>query len=285
MVSAIEKKKGIHRQFWQGKGPCLIFIATPELANLDPSSETLDKYDTSGYKEKFYSPLKMWEAEIRRAKEVIDWPTDGIPTVRPNLGTVIIPAMAGQEFIIQDDQMPHIGASLSLTEIRNIKTENIFSSELMTLATDFYAVHSKSAKNNIVAYFPDTQGIFDLAHLMYGDKIFLEMIMEKENVKSLLDICSMLYVKVSQYLKKVMHEPATSMVHGHGTPQGLYFPHAGIRMSDDSTTLVSTAMIEEFILPHIIKATEPFGGVFIHYCGKHTGLFEKGGAFGSITKK
>jgi len=65
------------------------------------------------------------------------------------------------------------------------------------------------------------------------------------------------------------------IIHGHGTPQGLYFPNAGVRMSEDSSTLVSSKMIEEFILPHIIDAALPFGGVFIHYCGKHTGLFEK----------
>ena len=271
----LEKKKEIHRQFWQGKGPCLIFITTPELANLNPDTETLDKYDVVGYKEKFYSPVKMWEAEVRRAREVLHWPTDGIATVRPNLGTVFIPAMVGQDFQILENQMPQAGQPLSIEEIRNIRLKDVMNSQLMHLAEEFYAVHKQSNEPDIAAYLPDTQGVFDFANMIYGEHIFLDMGRKHPNVKDVMDKCFELYVHVSQHLKQVLGEPANSMIHGHGTPQGLFFPNAGVRMSEDSTTLVSTEMIEEFILPYIIKAAEPFGGVFIHYCGHHTGLFEK----------
>jgi len=32
-------------------------------------------------------------------------------------------------------------------------------------------------------------------------------------------------------------------------------------------------MIERFILPLIEQATEPFGGAFVHYCGRHEAFF------------
>ena len=265
----------MHKQFWQGKGSCLIMITTPELSSLDPGTETLDKYDTAGYEERFHSPQKMWESEIRRAREGFDWPPDGIPTVRPNLGTVFIPAMVGQEIRLPENQMPYAGDPLSFQDIMNIDMESVLASELMQRTREFYALHAQSNTPGIAAYHADTQGVFDLAHLLYGDALFLDMAMDSKKVKAVLEVCSELYIKISHHLKSVLAEPKTSMIHGHGTPQGLFFPNTGVRMSEDSTTLISNRMIEKFVLPHIVTAARPFGGVFIHYCGKHDDLFEQ----------
>jgi hypothetical protein len=275
MGNILARKQEIHRQFWQGKGPCLLFIPTPQLSNLDPSTEALDKYDTFGYKERFHSPSKMWESEMRRAREVVEWPTDGIPTVRPNLGTVFLQAAVGRKYLIPENQMPRSGAPLSSENIQNIKIANALSSDMMKLVEQFYVVHLKSAESNIVAYHPDTQGVFDLTHQIFGDTIFLDMALKESKVKYALDICSELYIKATHHIKNILGEPADCMMHGHGTPQGLYFPNAGVRMSEDSATLISPKMIDHFIIPYIINASSSFGGVFIHYCGKHIGLFEK----------
>jgi len=65
------------------------------------------------------------------------------------------------------------------------------------------------------------------------------------------------------------------MIHGHATPQGLFFPHAGVRISEDSATLISPEMIDRVLWPYIERSVEPFGGGFVHYCGKHDYLFQK----------
>ncbi len=99
-----------HNKFWQGEGPCLILIP--------PFHE--DLYDLNDYPARFSDPELMWESEIRRTRAVIEWPTDGIPTVRPNLGVITIPAMAGQTFKTPTDSMPWPGEPLSRDEIRAI---------------------------------------------------------------------------------------------------------------------------------------------------------------------
>jgi hypothetical protein len=71
-----------------------------------------------------------------------------------------------------------------------------------------------------------------------------------------------------------MGEPSTMMVHGHGTQQGLYFPEGGARASEDTCTLLSPAMLREFVLPYVERSLEAFGGGFVHYCGRHSFLFE-----------
>jgi hypothetical protein len=76
-------------------------------------------------------------------------------------------------------------------------------------------------------------------------------------------------------IKKVINEDICEMIHGHGTQQGLYFPCAGVRLSEDTPTLLSPGMIDEFVLPYMEKAAKPFGGAFVHFCGKHDYLYEK----------
>jgi len=275
MENRMKEKIQRHKEFWTGERKTLLFLPIPELGKLDPNTETLGKYDTANYNERFYSPRKMWESETRRAKRVVEWPTDGIPAVRPNLGTIFIPAIAGQHFHIPEGQMPWVGDTLSVEEIESLLPLDVASAEIMQLAEDFYKIHSQSELTEIAAYQPDTQGVFDLAHLLYGEDLFLEMVTDPVKVHTILDVAYHLYLEVSLHLKKIMSESHSEMIHGHGTPQGLYFSGVGVRMSEDSAQMISPKMIDEFVIPNIVKASDPFGGTFIHFCGKHEALFQK----------
>ncbi len=263
-----------HKAFWKGEGPSLILV---------PAARKMDEvwheqiYDTRGYRQRFYSPEKMWEAEMERARPVLDWPTDGIATVRPNLGTIFIPTMAGQSYHVQDGQMPWAGEPLEADMIRASREVDVSKTELMLLAAEFYRIHSARVDEGVAAYHPNTEGVFDIAHLLYGDRIFYELADKNkaEWVEELLEICLNLYVNTSRYLKTLLAEETVSMVHGLGTEQGVYFPHAGVSMSEDTATLISPAMIQQFILPIVERAAKPFGGAFVHYCGQHKVLFEE----------
>ena len=52
------------------------------------------------------------------ARRVLEWPTDGIATVRPNLGVTFIPAMAGVGCQVQEGAMPWPGGALGRDTIR-----------------------------------------------------------------------------------------------------------------------------------------------------------------------
>jgi len=266
-MGVTDERLAQHRRFWRGEGPCLIFI---------PSARR-DLYDLADYPARFKNPELMWAAETARARGVVDWPTDGIPTVRPNLGVVFIPSMAGQSYRIPGDQMPWPGEPLGREAIRAARHIGLAESELMKLAAEFYAIHRERGDRQIVAYHPDTQGVFDVAHLLYGERIFYDLVDESEAgwIEELLDICLGLYVDASAHVKDLVGEGTSSMIHGHGTEQGVYFPHAGVRVSEDTATLLSPAMTGRVIVPAVRKAAGPFGGAFVHYCGKHDALLEQ----------
>jgi len=254
-----------HQQFWEGRGPCLILIP----------AERLSLYDTDGYARRFENPELMWEAEMRRARRVVDWPTDGIPTIRPNLGVVFIPGIAGQDCVVEDGAMPWPGKPLPREAIRNLGTVEVSKSKLMRLAAEFFQIHHVHGGKEIVSYQPDTQGVFSLAHLLNGEATFYEVVDDKAWMHELLEAVLALHRGVMRCLKSCLQEPDSSMVHGHGTPQGVYFPHAGLRTADDTATLLSPAMIDEFVMPYLERSVAPFGGTFAHFCGRHTYMFEQ----------
>lgn len=261
----LRDKIDLHRRFWAGEGPCLLLIPTSQMP----------QYDTTGYRARFDDPALMWEAEMRRARPVLDWPTDGIPTVRPNLGVVFIPAIGGLESLVHDDQMPWPGRPLSRDAIRAIRASDIRDALLLRHAEQFYTIHRERGGDEIVPYLPDTQGVFDIAHMLYGKDILYDLVDDPAWIRELMEISLDLYVRVTRRLKDAIGEPAAEMIHGHGTQQGVYFPHAGTRISEDAATLLSPAMIRTHLMSYIERSAAAFGGCFAHYCGRHPSLHEE----------
>ena len=120
-----------HARFWRGEGPSLILI---------PPCEQ-EMYDLDGYRTRFRDPQAMWSSEIARARAVVEWPTDGIPTVRPNLGVVFVPSIAGQGYTVRPDQMPWPGEPIDPDAIRTARDVAVGGTELMGLAEAFYRIH------------------------------------------------------------------------------------------------------------------------------------------------
>ncbi|HUW20170.1 MAG TPA: hypothetical protein VMW16_12805 [Sedimentisphaerales bacterium] len=263
-----------HKAFWAGEGPCLMLV--PPGRDMKEMWQ-VQIYDTGDYRERFYNPEKMWENEMSRARPVLDWPTDGIPTVRPNLGVIFVPSMTGQKYEIREGLMPWCKEPLSAEQIRAARDVDVAKAELMRLAADFYGIHRQRSDGEVAAYQADTQGVFDIAHLLYGDAIFYDMMDESKTgwVKELVEICVNLMVRAVVQVKKLIGEQDNWMIHGHGTEQGVYFPSVGIRISEDSPAMISPEQIERFVMGPIEWCAKRFGGVFMHYCGRHEYFFER----------
>ncbi|MFO7757268.1 MAG: hypothetical protein R6V26_02125, partial [Roseovarius sp.] len=158
---------------------------------------------------------------------------------------------------------------MSPDQISAIRNTNLEKSEIFSLVAGFYKIHNQTSNQQVYKYTPDNQGVFDIAHLLYGDEIFLEILnTEKGNwVSELMEISLELYIRSTKLFKREAGEKPGTMIHGHGTEQGVYFPHAGTRISEDTAILLSPEMIEHSIIPYIKRSVQPFGGGFLHYCG------------------
>lgn len=267
-LTAVKEKIEQHLRFWARQGPSLL-LSSPDKAPL---------YETRDYARRFADPQLMWETEMRRAEVLLDWPTDGIPTVRPNLGVVFLPSLAGQGCEVADQQMPWPGQPLGRSAAAAARKANVATAELMRRAERFYQIHHEQGGTEVAAYHPDTQGVFDVSHLLCGDEIFLALAgdpAEQREVLDLLDACLDLYVRATRRIKQCLGEADQTMIHGHGTAQGVLFPDAGVRLSEDTATLLSPAALDRFVMPCLERAAVPFGAAFVHYCGWHQPFFAK----------
>lgn len=261
------EKKAQHEAFWRGEGPGLILI---------PPKQRV-QYDVESYAARFHDPQAMWANEMAKAREVLDWPTDGIPTIRPNLGVVFVPAIAGQAFDIEEGSMPWPGAPLTREAILRAGDLDPETCDLIRLAREFYQIHQASGETEVAAYLPDTQGVFDIAHLLRGDDIFMDLADpdEREWIDGIMAVCQKLYEEATRLMKDAAGEENATMMHGHSTPQGLYFSTAGARIAEDTATLLSPGMIADIIVPSVEKCIQAFDGIFLHYCGRHEDLFKQ----------
>ena len=265
---AMKQRIEQHEAFWRGDGPSLILI--PAARNV--------LYDLNDYPRRFYDPAAMWESEMARARPVVDWPTDGIPTVRPNLGVTFVPAIAGLEFELREDSMPWPGTPLPEAAICAAGQAVPEEAEVLRLTREFYEIHRASNEAaDIVAYLPDTQGVFDIAHLLRGHDIFYDLADpgRVEAISEMMDACYTLYERTTLAIKKLLDEPSDSMIHGHGSEQGVLFANAGARLAEDTALLLSPAMIAGTILPVVERCADRFGGVFVHFCGRHDTLLRQ----------
>jgi hypothetical protein len=147
-------------------------------------------------------------------------------------------------------------------------------SGMMNMCTEYIRYFKETLPDWIHIYHPDTQGPFDIAHLLVGDSIFYEIYDDPEHVHRLMELCTETYIEVSRRLKAVICEGMNSCYHGHALARGIYMRNGGVRISEDTATLLSPEQIDEFVIPYDRKALAAFGGGFVHYCGRNEYLLE-----------
>lgn len=270
----LEKKYRFFEDFWAGQGSCPILFSEPHLAK----GRAYRKHDLV---EQHGDVDKLLEDNLLDVEPHLDLIDDGIPTIRPDLGTTLLPSGLGLEIEIQPDQHPWLKSRLSVPEYLSLPEldEGHIQQGEIPLATEFYSRFEKSRaagaiRREIMPYVPDTQGIFDLSHLIIGSDLLLLCHDRPELVHRVQERSLELFLTATRLFKRLVGEGRIAMVHGHGMPIGVWFPDTGARISEDSATLISDVMIGEFCLPYIRRAVQPFGRGFLHFCGHHPGFLK-----------
>ncbi len=220
-------------------------------------------------KEQFYSKEKMLYAHLEEIEDCASCAFDAPLCIRPNFGTIFMPTIFNLKYQVFEDKFPWLTSHLTKEDIMKLKMPDLENIEIIKRAIEYMVYFKNKLPNWIHVYLPDTQGPFDIAHLVYGDNIFLEIYDDPDFVHYLLDLCTELYIQVSKLLKNVINEPIDQCYHGHALVRGIYVKKGGVRISEDSATLISPKHIEEFVIPYMKRAFEPFNGGFVHFCGKH----------------
>lgn len=265
----LRRKAAFFEEFWNGDGAFPILFAKPHLA--------LDRnYLVHDLVQQHADVEKLLAEALAQARAAADRGDDGIPVARADLGTTLFPSGLGLRMSLSENAHPWLVEHLELSRYVGLDRplDGLAGRGEFPLAGAFYRrLEEERAAGRLAApvlpYVPDNQGVFDLTHLVAGSDVFYAVADDPTTLLAAQERSLELFLAGSRWFKDLVGEEAGSMVHGHGMPSGVWFPDTGIRVSEDSCTLISAADIRRYCLPYIERAIRPFERGFLHFCGRH----------------
>jgi hypothetical protein len=230
-----------------------------------------DGFPKYNMREEFHNPPVMLFNQLWGVLSIHESCSDSQPSVRPNLGTGFIPSLFGLHQEVFEDKMPWLKEHLTKEQISRFRIpDDVSSLGLMPHARKCLEYFRTKQDGRFAIYLADTQGPFDVAHLVRGDDLFTDLVDDPPFVHHLMALCTEMYIRATRVMKDWIGEPTDSSFHGNN----LYMARGGVRCCEDTTTLLSPKHIDEFVAPYLTKALAAFGGGWVHYCGNNAYLLE-----------
>jgi len=262
---------GVRRQtaVWNGEVP----DSQPLLLSCRPDKQWFDSIPDFNTKEIHFDTEKMITGGFKFMLSSANGGREAVPSIRAHMGCGIFPTLFDLTQMLFDDKMPWLLEHLDKKTILHMGPEDLKPGDEFKAALE-HMVKMKELVEGTGAYvFPlDLQSPFGTAHLVYGDALFFDLYDDPAFVQHLLDLsCECLKIGMTECMK-AMNDSDKMIAHYNN----LIIPRTkgGLKISEDTATLVSKDAIEEFVLPYQRKLLEYFGGGYVHYCGKNDRLFD-----------
>ncbi|MBQ3079004.1 MAG: hypothetical protein IJC48_03235 [Clostridia bacterium] len=260
-----EEKAERQLRQWRGeKGACSLLLHVTD----SPLIRALPDYDMY---EIHYDDEKMFLSQLKGALSSALSDGDAVPSVRANVGCGAINTLLGglkQTFF--GDKMPWLLSHLSPEELNGLTIENIEESEEFKRGLEQMRFMKEMLKGTGVSLYPmDLQGPIDMAHLFLGDEFFYQVYDDPDIIHKALELSCACAVYAMEKNFEII-EPGAFVCHYND----LVLPkETPIKISEDTSTLLSKAHLFEYMKPYTEKLLAHFGGGYIHYCGDNKHLY------------
>ena len=268
-------KKAIDSQsaVWRGT-PSNMPVLALSCGLTEEQSSWLPYYNT---KEIHFDCEKMLINGVRDVLSAVNGGYGAVPSMRANMGCGIIASLFGEQQRLFEDKMPWLVDHVKKENIRENYNFSINDSAEFAAAMEHIEYMSEALRDNgltgKVFVFPlDLQGAVDTAHLVYGDTIFYDFYDDPDFVHHLLNMsCEAIYFAMDECFKRIEKIGEYVAHYNH-----LILPRdaGSVKVSEDTTTLMSREHIHGFAKPYLRKMLEYFNGGYVHYCGKNNHLLD-----------
>ena len=266
-IPAVDAQIAVWEDRIPSRQPLLLWTSPPKhLENYFPNYN---------YGEIHENKAKMLIKEMTTALCVALAGAEAVPAVRANVGCSIFPSLFPGivPMIFYDDRMPWVKEHLDRETIRNLKESDIVLTDEFKLCLEHMVYLEEHIKGSgAYLYPPDVQSPFDIAHMVYGDSIFYDIYDDPDLIHHLLDLSSYaIELGISEY-SKILPEYDEFVPHY----SDLVIPRSrgGVKISEDTSTLLSSSQIDEFVTPYLNRVLNFTGGGYVHYCGVNPYLLD-----------
>lgn len=233
----------------------------------------LSEYPSFNTKETHHDPEKMLCQELRAAMCAAEGGRESVPSVRANMGCGIALSLVGLRQTLFDDKMPWLLTHLSKEQAMEMQVSDLKITPEFEMAMQHMEYMAEELKGTGVRVYPlDIQGAIDTAHLMIGDDMFYEVYDDEEYMDHVLELSTAaIQMTMDECMKRI---PGSDEYVGHYSSFCLPRSLGPVKLSEDTTTLLSKAHIARYAQPYTRQILEYYGGGYIHYCGKNDHLLD-----------
>jgi hypothetical protein len=197
-----------------------------------------------------------------------------IMMVRSDYGTSILPSLFGVRLFIMERDLDTLPTSMPLNDLEAIRrligrgAPQLYQSlgaKSFEMGKRFAEIRERYPKigKYVNVYHPDLQGAMDVCEVIWGSRLFTDVIEYPDLVKSFLELVCRTYISFLREWHRIVSPPAD----GYGFHWGLL--HKGrIMLRTDSAMNFSPGMFDEFIRPYEQQLLDAFGGGAVHFCGR-----------------
>ncbi len=245
--------------------------ARPPLLLTITASAGLPGYST---KQTHWDPEKMLLSQLPGFLTAVRG-SGCVPSVRANMGCGIFATLLGAKQELFDDKMPWVQERIPRETLEGMTETDLGSVEAGEFGAGLAAMRYMAAALEGTGgrvYPMDLQSPFTLAHLCFGDDIFYEVYDDPEFVDHVCALTTEAVYRGFDACLEAIPDAQRFVTHYNG----LAIPRdmGGVKLSEDTATLLSEAHLERFTEPWMNLVFERYGGGYVHYCGKNENLYQ-----------
>ncbi len=222
-----------------------------------------DLFPHYNLKEQFYDKEKMLAEYLWALIAAARSKSDAQLSIRANHGVAIGASLFGAKYQVLSDSPPWTKDHMSIDRILHQDLSNIGEKGLCPRVAEFMNYYKRKLSGKAYVFLPLISGPFDLAYILRGNDIFTDMYDSPHSVFRIMEKTTEAFIKSNLFFKKVIDEPLTSAM-----SDSLYMASGGVRITEDSSILLSPVMWNKFVKPFVREALKPFGGGIVHFCGQ-----------------